>query len=287
MAGLGLSLGLGLGTNQGQGYDAAAQAYFDALTSKPDETDKSVVNTFIKTLQDAGIWTLLDDVKLLLNWDTTAIIGADATCLFNMVNPALYKGVPVNTPITTKYTGVYGAGMSCIDTNFNMATAGVKASQNDIMMLSWIKTIFTENAKVQSGGLLSRGLMISRTAGGGPNATYRVNSTYIVCGAPVTSPGMIGVMRGGDITNGSVKAYVNGTPDPLGEVVLQSAPVENVSVAVLATKTNQASPTYASYCKDTLALHIIGRALTTSTDAKWLILYNAANTMITALAGRA
>lgn len=119
-------------------YDADASALFAAMSSQPDATRKTLINTTILALKAAGIWTLLDELWFMAAHDSQAgLLGwkrkKDCTA--------------VNAPTFTADRGYAGDGTtSYLNANFVPSTDGVQYTQNDASFGIYSRTNSTATA---------------------------------------------------------------------------------------------------------------------------------------------
>ena len=259
-----------------------AATYAAALTTAPDDTDAEALDTFVGALKTAGVFAKLDSLKVLANWDETGSVGANSTCLFNLIDPTKFKGTVVGTGgVThTQYTGIYGNGTAAIDDGFNPTTAGIHATQDSLTFGCWRQNKYSEDGKVQMG-------MKDSTDNDGAYIVAHNSGASVIVSANHVG-GVKGGQLDGDMTtvirNASDywKAMNNGTWTAICSGTNASNSPKNINYGVLAARTQSTS--LAAPSKDTLALSFIGAALT---QTEFEDLYAAANTFLTALFARA
>src|SRR5262252_6152224 len=72
-------------------YDSASLAIFAAFSTPPDTTRKGVIDTCVRALKSAGVWTKLDVLYLFAAADSQA-------ARVNWKNPGTYDGTATNSP---------------------------------------------------------------------------------------------------------------------------------------------------------------------------------------------
>lgn len=129
---------LGLGLDQLGGgvpsFTAEAQTLFSRMSSAPDATRKGHIDTLIRSLKSAGVWSKLDLLYIMAAHDAQS-------ARLNWVQDA-YNCSEVNSPAFTVNRGYTGNGSSSyLDTGFNPATAvGKKIGQDTLHMSVWVGT---------------------------------------------------------------------------------------------------------------------------------------------------
>jgi hypothetical protein len=129
-------------------YSAEARAAFAAMTTQPSSGLKSLYNTCITSLINAGIWAKLDALYLM-NVET-----AQAARL-NIKNPGTYNLTAVSSPTFTAKTGYAGDGAAAyLDTNFNPTTASApKFVQDSASAFVWsLQQTAENNPQLGQGG---------------------------------------------------------------------------------------------------------------------------------------
>lgn len=130
-----LNLGIGLGMGRGGagvGYEAEALTLFAAMSVQPDSTRKALINTLIKALKDASIWSSLDLLYMTAAHDSQA-------ALLNWKNPATFVLSPVASPT---FTIDRGYDFNGVDQYLNPAwvpnTDAVNYTLNSASMFTWL-----------------------------------------------------------------------------------------------------------------------------------------------------
>lgn len=108
----------------GASYDAAAQAWFDAVSGAGGSVSagrKTVVNTLVAGLKADGIWTLFDRLWLFAAENTTS-------SLIDL--KGLATATAVNSPTFTVDRGYTGGSFSYINTNYTPSTDATNLTLN-------------------------------------------------------------------------------------------------------------------------------------------------------------
>jgi hypothetical protein len=152
---------------------------FRAMTTQPSSGLKSLYNTCITSLINAGIWAKLDALYLM-NVET-----AQAARL-NLKNPGTYDLTATSSPTFTAKVGYKGDGSTAyLDTNFNPITAsGPKFVQDNASAFVWSLQQTAENnpqlGQAGSGNTIIYGRRTTDTMQG------QVNTTSTAAGAAST-----------------------------------------------------------------------------------------------------
>lgn len=105
-----------------------------SVSMPPTAQRKATINTLIKSLQDAGIWDLLDVMWVL------AAHSPEAS-LLNWKSPGTFTGVPANTPTWQADRGYTGNGTtSRIDTTWTPSTNAVNFVQDNASLGLWVNS---------------------------------------------------------------------------------------------------------------------------------------------------
>lgn len=135
---LGVGLSLWNAALMGDSYEPEAAALFARMTTQPDAARKTAIDTLIKALKTAGIWSVLDTFYWL------AAHNAQAS-LLNWID-ASYDLVIAGTPAFVADRGYTGNGVNAyLNTVFNPSTASGKYAQNDA-------SVFVGIANARSSG---------------------------------------------------------------------------------------------------------------------------------------
>ena len=107
---------------------------FSPFTTPPDPTRKALINTLVKSLKAAGVWTKLDALYLFA--------AADAQAARRNWIQDLYNATAVSSPTFAADRGYTGDGAAAyLDTGFNPSTASSpKLTQNSAHASAWDRT---------------------------------------------------------------------------------------------------------------------------------------------------
>lgn len=120
----------------GVSYEAEALTLFAAMTSAPDATRKGVINTCIKALKDAGIFTKIDALWLLA-------AGNAHDAGLSWINPATFALTAVNSPTFTTDRGYTGNRSNMYLDDGVQMSALVKWAQTAGGLFVWRRTLGT------------------------------------------------------------------------------------------------------------------------------------------------
>lgn len=161
---------------QGVSYEAEAVALFARMSTPPTGPRKTLINTLVKSLKAASVWTRFDALYLLAAADSQA-------ARLNWISSS-FTLTAVSSPTFTTDRGYAGDGVGAyLDSGFNPATAGGRTTLNSAHMGWWVNTAISENA-ADMGNTNSVGN--SRDASG--NFVARVGSattSSVAVGSPV------------------------------------------------------------------------------------------------------
>lgn len=133
-------------------YEPEAVALFARMTTEPDATRKSKINTFIKSLKTSGVWAKLDALYVMAAHDAQAARRNWIADQYNLT--------PIASPSFTIDRGYKGDGSSSLlSTGFAFATA----QQNTAHIGVWDVTELANNLAVAGN---ETSLIIPRTSGG-------------------------------------------------------------------------------------------------------------------------
>lgn len=119
---------------KGSRYDPDAILYFNQLTGSLPISFKNAVNTYVRALKTAGIWTQLD--RLWLHATPN-----QQNARISIVNPTSTPITEVNAPTWTASMGYTGNGATMyLNTNFNLLTNGVNYTQNNALIGFYSRT---------------------------------------------------------------------------------------------------------------------------------------------------
>lgn len=109
-------------SNRGDAYpyvNAEARAYVAAMTVKPDDAVKALIDDTVGDLKSASLWTKLS----ILTW---LRIHDEQAGRLNMVNPGQNTLTPIgSSPTFTAWQGFRFSGSNCFTTGFNPLAAGL------------------------------------------------------------------------------------------------------------------------------------------------------------------
>lgn len=112
-------------------YDPSVQALIDRATALgytiPNATKLNVLNTFVVSLKAAGIWALLDELKVYKYNDVTLQNFAS----LNLKNPLTSQSTIVGVNCTYGVNGWLGGAASAINTNFIPSIDGINYTLNN------------------------------------------------------------------------------------------------------------------------------------------------------------
>lgn len=143
------NLGTALGTLEwlpapSASFDAASLAIFAAFSTPPTSGRKTLIDTCVKALKSASVWTKLDALYVFAAADSQA-------ALINWKAPGTFDATAVSGPTFTADRGFTGDGSADhIDSNFNPSTAGGSFTLNSACLFGWS---LTGNPAAGSGAL--------------------------------------------------------------------------------------------------------------------------------------
>jgi hypothetical protein len=118
----------------GGGNEAETTTLLAAMSSQPDATRTTAINTLIAALKTAGIWAKLDVLYILAAHDAQA-------ARLNWKTPASFTATAVNTPTFTTDRGYNGNGStSYLTTGFTPSTHATQMTQNSASVFAWNRT---------------------------------------------------------------------------------------------------------------------------------------------------
>lgn len=103
----------------GVSYDAASLAIFAAFTTPPDTTRKGVIDTCVRALKTASLWSTLDGLWMIAAADSQA-------AKINWVNPGTFDATLTDAPTFTTDRGYQTDGSN---DKFNLTIAPNTATQ--------------------------------------------------------------------------------------------------------------------------------------------------------------
>lgn len=203
------SFGVGFGGEPKGGpppsYDAASLLIFAAFTTPPDTTRKGVIDTCVKAIKAAGVWTLLDFLQVYAAADSQA-------ALINWKTPGTFDATVVNSPTFTVDRGFAGNGTtSYVSSSFNPSTAGGQFVRDSAYYGFWSLTT-TVMASVSVAGYFDATNGVTRAHRTAANEiacrlNQNASATSSTAGAQTDGTGMHGMSRSGAA---AVRAAHNG-----------------------------------------------------------------------------
>lgn len=198
MPSLGLGLYLGAANlTQGGGYLPEAAALFARMTTQPSPARKSLINTTIVGLKDAGVWSKLDALYVPAAHDAQAARRNWLADEYNLT--------AVSAPTFTVDRGYAGDGTSSyLDTGMNPSTAvGLLQGQDDLSIMLWSLT----------GGQSNNGDIGNSNAFISPRTTTNILNLRVNSPSSVTTPNTdaTGMFVATRTSSSQVQAYRNGS----------------------------------------------------------------------------
>lgn len=174
----------------GGGYEAEATALFARFTTPPDDVRKGLINTCIKSLKDAGVWSKLDALYVTAAADAQAARRNWIADQFNLL--------AVNSPTFTVDRGYAGDGSSSyLATGWDPATNGAAYQQNSASLFAWSRTDTRVDGAPIIGGDASGGgaAYINPWNLSIDSVSHGLNSTGANSGAPGSATGFFLLSR--------------------------------------------------------------------------------------------
>lgn len=176
--------------------EAESVTLFASMSVAPDSARKVIINTLIKALKDAGVWTKMDALWVLAAHDEQA--GR-----LNWKDPGNFTITVVNSWTFTTDRGFAGDGISGAgDTGFVVATHGVQLTQNDAHLAVYQRTGGSNGSSPFSENNGSYRLNV--TGGTGTSTRGRLFSSSDLNGATGGTQPLHGMVRRNDSSNVSV-----------------------------------------------------------------------------------
>jgi hypothetical protein len=171
-------------------YEADTLAYIAEMSEAPDATRSHLINTYVLTLKDAGIWPLMDIIYLVAAHD-------DNASRINLKTPGSFAMANVSTgPTFEADAGQTGNGSStALSTQWTPSTQAVRFTQNDASMWVWCTTDVAENAADCGAAVTHNSFIRARSAGDAISVSINSGTTTTV--SIGTSIGLTGVSRNG------------------------------------------------------------------------------------------
>jgi len=153
-------------------YEAETVAYVAAMTVPPSTADQNRIDTLVKALKTAGVWSKMTWFALHAAHDAQA--GR-----INLINPSQVAAA-VNSPTFTQYRGFTGDGAtSYLNTGLVVGTQTLPFAQNDGHMGVWIGgTALTTGTGMTDFGARDRQSIRSRSAT--TRVGYGANGTGVI-----------------------------------------------------------------------------------------------------------
>lgn len=241
---------------QGGGYEAEALALFARFTAPPVAERKGLINTLIKSLKAAGVWTKLDALYLFA--------AADAQAARQNWIQDLYNATAVSSPTFTADRGYAGDGASAyVNSNFNATTASSpKFVQDSAHVSGWNLTSRAANNTSLLGARESTTKYIDivpRAIGDLYIGRLNGNGTAVST-ANSNSTGLFTINRS---ASNALQGYRNGAS--LGTSANVSAGSPNAQLIMLARSLTGAGPD--SWTTDQIAAVCFGSSLTSVEEA--------------------
>lgn len=200
-------------TLSGGSFSAEATTLFAAMSSQPDGTRKTAIDTCIVALKDAGVWTLLDVLYVFAAHDAQA-------SLLNWKNPGTFTATLTSTPTFEVDRGYTGNGSStALDSNYNPATQAISYALDSACVFAWNVTA-NPTGQAMAGQVGSINVSVLPDSGD-------VNLRYVIndgTNTDVANGGKTGLFAASRASSTTKRGYRNG-------VQLGTAAVTSTSVA--------------------------------------------------------
>lgn len=160
-------------------------AYYQAMTTKPDDEIASNQNIFVLTMVNNSIW-----IKWDIGYMFAQQYNTDGEAQINMLNPGTYDSVAYNSPVFTSLEGFTGdAATAYLDTEFDPSIHAVKGSLNSFSITIYSRT--DANAHYREGGVTGDNNSITSVYMKYTNIRSYINGTArLQDGVPSDSLGM-------------------------------------------------------------------------------------------------
>lgn len=248
-----------LALSKGVGFESETEALIARFTTPPTLQRKTQINTLIKALKTAGVWSKLDALYVLAAHDAQAARR-------NWIADA-YNLTAVSAPTFSADRGYTGNGSSSyLATGLNPSTGG-KYTQNSASLGVWVRT--ESNANYCDIGVDSGVIGSIR-----PRVTGLLSAST---NGPATLPAVgssVGLSAWSRTADAVVEVYKNGAS--LADATTVSSGLPNADFALLA----RGKPTPDQYSANQIAAAFIGPGLT---DANQSDTYAAMNTYLQAV----
>jgi hypothetical protein len=176
-----------------------AAALFAAMTGPQTDRDKFLVDNWIGQLKANGLFTIWDVLYL------TALVDNQAATL-NVMSPAAFTLIPVNSPNFLAYRGWQGNGTSSrLRTQFTPSVNSVQGTQNNYALFEYsLSNVDAINA-ADIGSVTAPRSFMNPVSGG--VAAYSVNDGT---GSSTTSTNAIGLFMAQRTSSGAKRLFRNG-----------------------------------------------------------------------------
>lgn len=251
--------------------NSEASTLVAAMTTQPDTTRKSLIDTLVGALKNGAIsgtniWNKLDVLQIYAAADSQA-------ASLNWITPGSNTVTTSNSPTFTADRGYAGNGTnSFVNTNFTPSN-GTKVAQNDCSYSIWSRTT-TEYANTGNGGVDS----VARRFSFNPRNTTDQYIYHLAEGAGTTLSGSTdgtGLYTGVRTAASVTAAYRNGSSIGTGSAT--SGGRTTVPLYMCAFNNNG---TASSFVTRQYALFSMGQARTANEEADF---YNAVQAYMTAI----
>lgn len=249
---------------KGGGVEAEATALFARFTTAPTAPRKALINTLIKSLKSAGVWTKLDALYLFA--------AADAQAARQNWIQDLYNATAVSSPTFTADRGYAGDGAaSYVDSNFKPSTATTpKFVQDSAYFGIWSRSSGQLSSSV-AGGTGGVGQSVTLLPRNPSNVTTgRANQSAAATSGATTTDGT-GLYGAARSASNAMRVARNGANVATGS---------DVSVAVPTTTIRFGNMGGAAFSTLQFAGGLIGQNITVSEEAS---VYAAMLTYLTAV----
>jgi len=240
-------------------YDADATALFARMSTAPNSTRKSTINTLVTSLKTEGIWDKLDTLYIIAAHDAQA-------ARLNWMGNDSYNLTTSGSPVFVADRGYYIPGTPSY-LNWNWApTNGVNYTQNDATFGIWTRRdIITTSSAAGSGNSGSQSLIVARSTS--DVLRYRINqNTTSNAGTVSDGFGLISISRTAANTTQAYKnGAASGSAGAISSTALSSDPMNFGRVA-------------GSYTQNQFQAGFTGASLSSTEQTA---LYNALNTYMT------
>lgn len=206
-------------------YCSEAVAVFDAMTTKPSDARKTLINDLIEGLKTDGIWAGLDCF-----WMMACHINDNGEAQINWKNPGTFDCTNVHATAYEVDRGYTGDGANdYLNTNYNPSTDGINYSLDDASFGAYIRTNVLENKADMGIAIVADNIILYSYHTTGPQTYIRINDNTYINVAQANSLGFYIVTR---IANNNSLAYKNKTN--IADVVSNSTAIPNSEMFLFA-----------------------------------------------------